>query len=170
MLQIGADVGHGAGDADLRIGQGQHFRRRAAADDMKAQLGVSFKQGRQDLGGEPANGVDIGQVVHNASKNEGYLIGRIGRRTLVVGREIIGVDAVAQRLDANGALRRQVGEVCGFGSGDEEGTGRATGDFPLIGEQAPAFAAVEPGHRPAVLGGVLRPLGRVDIDKIDQHG
>ena len=39
----------------------------------------------------------------------------------------------------------------------------------LVGQQVPAFAPIEPGQRPAMGVGVRGPLGRVDIDEVDQH-
>ena len=39
VLEIGAHVGHGAGDHDAVTGQRLHCRRRAAADDVEARVG-----------------------------------------------------------------------------------------------------------------------------------
>ena len=99
---------------------------------------------------EPLDRVDVGPVVHRAGEDERQRAGGERRGTGGVGPEILGVDAVAHRLDRRCRVGRQAAEQRRFLFGDEEGAARAQRHRALVGEQPARLAAVQPRQRPAV--------------------
>ena len=169
MLQVGANIGHRASDGHGRAGQRQHGRRRAATDDVQPQQRPALTQQRQHRVDEPAHRVDIGPVVHRPGEDQGLLAGGKRRWPRSIGLEVLGIDAVADGQHLAPALRRQATEERDFLVGDQERPPRPGHHAALVGQQAVALAAVQPGHRPAVALGVLGPFGRVHVHQVGQH-
>ena len=78
MLQVGADIGHRAGDGDVFSPQGQHFRAGASPDHIEPGLRCPRRDEGHDLPGKPLRSVGVGVVVHGAGKDDGHFVSGIG--------------------------------------------------------------------------------------------
>ena len=128
-----------------------------------------MEQGRQDIRHEPGDCIDIGPVIHCAGKNDWHWRAGKGGGTGRVRRKKICVHTVAHRLDHIHAFGRQALKERSFAPGHKKRAAGTHRERPLVGQETPAFTRVHPRQRPAVLRGILRPLGRVNIDEIHQQ-
>ncbi len=134
------------------------------------QIGEALAQLREGLFGKPADSVDIGPIVHRTREDQRLLVRRVRAGPRGVGREAVCVHAIAQHVQRGVQAWREFSEQRRFVRGDEEAAAGLARHLLFVGQQLAALAAVDPGHGPAVVLGVLAPLGRVHIGKVDQHG
>ena len=169
VLQIAAHIGHRARDHHLWPRQGLDLRRGIAPHDVEAQLRPALHQLGQHLLDEPAHPVDVGPVVHRPGEHHRHLVCRERRHAANLRTEVLGVDPIADRLNAAGHLGRQRLEQGRLVRRHEKGLPGLPGHLALVRQQTGALTTVEPGQGPAMFRRVLRPLGRVHIDKVHQH-
>ena len=96
--EVRTDVGHRAGDDDVRGCKRLHGRRRPHADDVEARARSPRAQRGHHLAREPRHGVDVGPVVHRASEDDRLLVR--GERCRERQTRIVVVRVHAVRHDA----------------------------------------------------------------------
>ena len=84
-------------------------------------------------------------------------------------REELGIDAVAHGIHPPFAFRCTTEEQFGFVLGHKERMRRPLRHGALERQQSRSLAPIEPGHRPAVIGGILRPFGRIHVNEVDER-
>jgi hypothetical protein len=170
VLHVRPDVRDAAGDDHARVArQRLDGRRRIHPDDIETHVGPLREDLRQDFRSEPADRVDVRPVVHRSGENDRQFVRGERGGSRGVRAEVRRVDAVLDHVHATGSFRRKTAEHLRLRARGEHRGRRHLRDRPLVRQQPFALAAEDRRRRPALRGGVLRPLGRIDVAEIDHH-
>lgn len=169
-LVVGADIGHAAGDGDAGFGGvGEDFGEGILADDADFEAGDLGADVVVDFGEVPAEGIDIGGVIHGAAEEEGRLGGAFLPEQ--AGFEKGEIDPIGDDLKRDGAADVAADEGLVVGAAEDLHVG-AAGDAFFV---EPEFGDVFPGEEfvfetRGVESGLLKLVLQVHAAAVDGEG